>query len=145
MSLKWMWNGAPFARIESATFSTPWNVSRLDEAAVGDRVQVGEVDHRPHPLELGGDREHVLGGAELADAAHHLDAERDAAALALEALAQLAELLDDRGERVLPLAAEQEARVDDDELGAAGDGDARPSGRASRSPCGASCPARPGP
>ena len=65
-----------------------------------------------------GDREDVLGGAELAHAAHHLDPERHRAALALESLAQHAELLDDRVERVRALAAEQEARVEDDELGA---------------------------
>ena len=87
-------------------------------------MQVGEVDHRPHPGELRGDREDVLGGAELADAAHHLDAERHAAALALEPLAQLGELLDHGGERLLARAAEQEAGVEDDELRAGGDRDA---------------------
>src|SRR5205814_1863520 len=44
-------------------------------------------------------------------------------ALALEPIAELAELLDDRGERVLARPAEQEARVEDDELGAGRDGD----------------------
>ena len=101
MSLKWMWNGAPFSRSESATLQHAVEGLDLGEAAVGDRVQVGEVDHRPHPGELRGDREDVLGRAELADAAHHLDPERHAAALALEPLAQLGELLDDRGERLL--------------------------------------------
>ena len=44
-------------------------------------------------------------------------------ALPLEPRAELAELLDDGGERLLARAAEQEAGVEDDELGAAGDGD----------------------
>ena len=42
------------------------------------------------------------------------------AVLLLEPLAQLAELRDDVVERVVALAAEQEARVEDDDLGAAG-------------------------
>jgi hypothetical protein len=95
----------------------------LGEAAVCDRVQVGEVDDRADPAGAGSDREHVLGRPELADAAHDLDPERDRTVLALEPLAQLAELLDDRVDRVRPLAAEQEARVKDDELGAGSLGD----------------------
>src|SRR5438874_9720790 len=56
------------------------------------RVQVREVDHRADPRQLRGDEEHVLGGAELADAAHDLDAEGDRTAFALEPLAELDEL-----------------------------------------------------
>ena len=97
----------------------------VGEGAVRDRVEVREVEHRPDPGELGGDREHVLGAAEVADASHHLDAERHGAALAFESLAQLAELLDDRGQRLLACPAEQEAGVEDDRRGAAGRGDAR--------------------
>ena len=63
-----------------------------------------------------GDREHVVDGAELAHAAHHLDAERHEPVLRLEPLAQLAELLDDVVDRVLALAAEQEAGMEDDDL-----------------------------
>ena len=88
-------------------------------------MQVREVDHRPDPAGARGDREHVVGGAELPHAAHHLDAERDEAVLRLEPLAQLAELRDDVVERRLALAAEQEARMEDDHLGAAGHRDAR--------------------
>ena len=58
--------------------------------------------------------------AELAHAAHHLDPERHGAILALEPLAQLAELLADRVDRLLARAAEQEAGVEDDDLGAGG-------------------------
>ena len=65
------------------------------------------------------DLEHVVERAEVAHAAHHLDAERHRPPLALEPLAQRAELLDDRGDGVLAAAAEQEAGVEDDDLGAA--------------------------
>ena len=75
------------------------------ECAVRDRMQVREVDHRPHPRQLRRDREHVLGGPELAHAAHHLDPERHRPALALEALAQLAQLLDHRRQRLLRACA----------------------------------------
>ncbi len=69
------------------------------------------------------DLDDVVERAEVADAAHHLDAERHGPSLALEPLAQRAELLDDRGDRVLAGAAEQEAGVEDDDRGAAGRGD----------------------
>ena len=82
----------------------------VGEGAVRDRVQVGEVDHRPHPGELRGDREDVLGRAELADAAHHLDPERHRAFLPLEPLAQLGELLDDVGQRLLARRARAGSR-----------------------------------
>jgi len=68
---------------------------RLGEAAVGDRVQVGEVEDRPDPGAPRGDREHILGCAQLPDPAHDLDAERDRAVLLLQPLPKLAELLDD--------------------------------------------------
>src|SRR6185436_19766675 len=61
---------------------------------------------------------HIINRAELAYAAHHLDAERHRAVLLLEPRAQLAKLLDDRVDRLLARAAEQEARVEDDDLGA---------------------------
>jgi len=88
------------------------------EAAVGDGVQVGEIDDGADPAGASGDREHVFRRPELADAAHDLDPERHRAVFALEPLSELAELLDDRVDRVRPLAAEQEAGVEDDELGA---------------------------
>ena len=56
---------------------------------------------------------------EVADAAHHLDAEGDEAVLRLEPLAEVAELVDDVCDRLLALAAEQEARMEDDEPRAA--------------------------
>src|SRR4029077_10342703 len=61
----------------------------------------------------------VLERADLAHASHHLDAERHRPILLLQSLAQLAELLDDGRERVLARASEQEAGMEDDELGAA--------------------------
>ena len=64
------------------------------------------------------DREDVVCGPELAHAAHDLDAERHGPVLLLQPLAQLAELLDDRIDRSLALTAEQEAGVEDDDLGA---------------------------
>ena len=104
----------------SAASSTPANASGVRESSVRDRVQVGEVEHGPHPVEAGGEPEDVLGSAELADAAHDLDAEGDGAAFRLQALAEGGEVLGDGFERRLPLAPEQIARVDDEELGADG-------------------------
>jgi len=98
---------------------------RLREPAVGDGVEVREVDHRPHPTGARGDGEDVLGGAELADASHDLDAERYGPVLLLQPLAQLAELLDDGIDRGLALATEQVTRMKDDDLGAGGLGDPR--------------------
>src|SRR5581483_8218006 len=51
------------------------------------------------------------------------DAEGHRAALALQPLAELSELLDDGGERLLARPAEQEAGMDHDQLGAARDRD----------------------
>ena len=95
---------------------------RLDrqERAVRGRVHVREVDHGPHPVELRGDLADVVDRAQLAHAAHDLDPERHGAILPLEPLAQLGQLLDDRGDRVLARSAEQEARVEHDDLGARG-------------------------
>ena len=95
MSEKWMRNGAPRGRILFASLRISWNAFTVVNAP-----------------------------SEVAHATHHLDAEVDVTALALEALAQLGELLDDGRNRVLSRAPEQEARVEDDDLGATGDGDA---------------------
>ncbi len=78
-----------------------------------------EVDDGTDPAAAGGDLEDVLCGAELADASHDLDAEGDGAVLVLEPLAELPQLLDDGVDRRLARAAEQKARVEDDDLGAA--------------------------
>ena len=69
------------------------------------------------------DLDDVVERAEIAHAAHHLDAERHGAVLPLEPLAERAELLDDRVDRVLAAPPEQEPGVEDDELGAARRGD----------------------
>jgi hypothetical protein len=61
---------------------------------------------------------------QVAHPAHHLDPEGHRPALGLEALAQQAELLDHRRDRLLPGAAEQEAGMEDDHLGTACGGDA---------------------
>ena len=66
---------------------------RVREPSVRDRVQVGEVEDGPHPVEAGGEPEHVLGSPELADAAHDLDAEGDGAAFRLQALPEGGEVL----------------------------------------------------
>jgi len=54
------------------------------EGAVARRVHVCEVEHRADPAEPPRDLEHVVEAADLAHAAHHLDAEGHGAALALE-------------------------------------------------------------
>ena len=70
-------------------------------------------------LEARGDLDDVVDRAELADAAHHLDAERDGAVLPLELLAQGRERGDDVVDRLLGRAPEPEAGMDDDHLRAA--------------------------
>ena len=78
-----------------------------------------EVENGPHPADLPRDLHDVVHGPEVAHTPHHLDAERHRPILPLEALAERAELLDDRGDRVLATPPEEEAGVEDDELGAA--------------------------
>ncbi len=90
------------------------------ERAVGDRVEVREVDHGADPRQCPGDGEDVLGAAQVAHSPHDLDAEVDVAIFALESLAQFRQLLDDRGDGGLALAAEQEPGVEDDHLRAGG-------------------------
>src|SRR6476620_8311579 len=98
---------------------------RLEEGAVAGGVHVGEVEHRPDEVDRGRDREHVVHRPQVAHPAHHFDAEGDEATLRLQPLAKIAELVDDVRNRLLPLAAEQEARMEDDEPCAAGLGEAR--------------------
>jgi len=88
---------------------------RLDvgEGAVARRVHVRKVEDGTDPAGTPRDLDHVVEAADLAHAAHHLDAERNRAVLALQPLAQLAELLDDRVDRLLARAFEQKARVED--------------------------------
>jgi len=95
---------------------------RLDvrERAVAGRVHVREIEHRADPAEPPRDLEHVIDAADLAYAAHHFDSEWDGAVLGLEPLAQLGELLANRLDRRGSGAAEQEAGVEDDRLGARG-------------------------
>src|SRR5581483_373223 len=78
-----------------------------DEPPVARRVHVRKVEHGADPGELRRDEDDVLERAELAHAAHHLDSERDGTVLLLEPRAQLAELLDDGGERLLARTAEE--------------------------------------
>jgi hypothetical protein len=93
------------------------------ERAVARRVHVREVEYWADPSAPAGDRDDVVEAAEVVDAAHHLDSERHRAVLALEALAELGELLADGRDRRGPVSAEQEAGVEDDELGARSLGD----------------------
>ncbi len=96
---------------------------RVQEGPVAHRVQVREVDHGPHPGQTGGDREDVLGCAELADASHHLDPEGHRAPLPLEPRTELGQVAADSVDRGRVIAAEQEPGVHDHELGAAGGGE----------------------
>ena len=99
--------------------------ARFEVGAVARRVHVREVEHGAHPAGPARDLDDVVERAEIADTPHHLDAEGNGPILSFQTLAQRAELLDDRGDRVLPRAAEQEAGVEDDDLGAAGRRDPR--------------------
>ena len=62
---------------------------------------------------------HVVDCPQVADASHHLHAERDRSPLVLQASTQAAKLLHDRGDGVPPLASEEESRMDDHRLGTA--------------------------
>ena len=101
--------------------------SDVEELPVARRMHVGEIEHRTDPVDATRDLDHVVERAEIPNAAHHLDAERDGAFLLLEALSQCPELLDDRVDRVLSCTSEQEARVEDHELGTGGSRDPRAS------------------
>ncbi len=119
-----MWNGALGSRAASAAASVVRKVLGCDDAAVGHRMEVGEVDHRPHPAESGGDFENVLEASQLAHSPHHLDPERDRSVLGEKPVAQLAELLADVVECRLPCAAEEVAGMEHNELGPGCLGDA---------------------
>ena len=93
------------------------NVARVGKAAVGDGVQVREVEHGADPAAALRDLEHVRRRAELTDPSHDLDAEGNRAILLLQARAQFAQLLDDGVDRGVALAAEQEPGVEHDRLG----------------------------
>src|SRR6266516_4031239 len=95
-------------------------LERRRERADARRVHVREVEDRANEVDLSGDREHVVDAPEVADPAHHLDPERHEPVLGDEALAEIAELVDHVGNRALALAPEQEAGVEDDQLGAGG-------------------------
>ena len=86
--------------------------------AVASRVHVGEVEHRADEIDLRRDREYVIEGSELAHAPHHLDPERHEPVLRFEPCPQVAELLDNICDCPVAFAAEEEARVEDDHLGA---------------------------
>ena len=111
-----MWNGAPSSITASALRQRLDERLHCQECAVRRRVHVGEVEHGADPIEPRRDLDHVVDRPELAHAAHHLDPERHGAVLALETLAQLTELVDDRVDRLLAGALEQEPRMEDDHL-----------------------------
>jgi hypothetical protein len=54
------------------------------ERAVGGRVHVCEVEHRPDPAAPARDLDDVVRTSELPHATHHLDAERHRAVLLLQ-------------------------------------------------------------
>src|SRR5579871_664361 len=92
----------------------------VEELAVARRVHMREVEDGADEVDRAGDRDYVFDRPELAYASHHLDAEGDEPVLRLEAFAEVAELVNDVGDRLIALAAEEEAGVEDDELRAAG-------------------------
>jgi hypothetical protein len=97
---------------------------RFDVGPVARRVEVREVEHRTYPARAPRDLDHVVQRAQVAHTPHHLDAEGNGASLSLESLAQAGELLDDRIERSLARALEQEAGMEHDRGRSARSGDA---------------------
>ena len=115
-----MWNGAPGSSTASAFASASANGSTVvnapsEVACMCAKSSTGRTQPSRREISTTSSSR-----AELAHAAHHLDPERHGAILPAEPLAQLAELLADRVDRLLARAAEQEARMEDDELGAGG-------------------------
>ena len=96
-----MWNGA--SGLENAVGELERLAERLrfEERAVARRMHVREIENGSHPVEAARDLDDVVHRAEIADAPHHLDPERHRAILRLEPLAQRAELLDDRVDRIV--------------------------------------------
>jgi len=97
----------------------------FEKRSVARRVHVREVENGSHPVEPARDLDDVVHRSQIAHASHHFDSERHCTSLRLESLAQHAELIDDRVDRSLAFAAEQEPGVEDDELCAARGDDAR--------------------
>ncbi len=125
MSEKWMWNGDPGSWHGVDCLERGLERLGLCELAVARRVHVGEVEDRPHPARAARDLEHVVERAQVTHAAHHFHSERNGSILALEALAELAQLLDHGVERILARALEQKAGVEDNDFRAARLRDAR--------------------
>jgi predicted ATPase/class 3 adenylate cyclase len=97
----------------------------VGERAVARRVHVREVEDRADPGYATGDLEHVVDAPEIADSAHHLDPEWNGTILPLQPLAQLLQLLDDGVDGLLAAPAQQEAWMEDHDLGSARLGDPR--------------------
>ena len=114
-----MWNGAPGSSTASAPASAPANASASRNApslvaCMCAKSRTGRTKSTAPAIATTSSTV-----PEVAHAAHHLDAERDEPVLRLEPLAEVAELVDDVRDRLLPLAAEQEAGMEDDQLRAA--------------------------
>ena len=93
--------------------------SGLEVGAVARRVHVREVEHRPDQA----DRAAIASTSSTEPRSRTRPItstpKGTARPLASSRSRSVAELVDDRRDRVLALAAEQEARVEDDDLGAA--------------------------
>ena len=114
-----MWKGAPSSSTSSAAARAVSNSSGSRYAPSLVACMCAKSSTGRTQLQPARDLDDVVHRAEVADATHHLDAERHGSVLALEALTEHAELLDHRVDRALPRATEQEARVEDDQLRAA--------------------------
>ena len=91
------------------------------EVAVAGRVHVSEVEHGAHPAEPARDLEHVVERSRnRGPGPSPRSPNGTARTFGLEPLAQIPELFGDGVDRDLARAAEQEAGVEDDELGARG-------------------------
>ena len=90
-----MWNGAPGSSTASAPSSAAANVSTSVNAPSVVACMWAKSIDRPDPCELVRDVDDVVDRAELAHAAHHLEAERDGALLRLQALPERGQPRDD--------------------------------------------------
>ena len=119
-----MWNGDPGSRTVVGSLERRRERRHLEVGAVARSVHVREVEDGSNPTGTARDLEHVVEGAEVADASHDLDSEGHGAVLALQPLAERAELLDDRVDRGFPWPLEKKTGVEDHDLRAARRGDA---------------------
>ena len=120
MSLKWMWNGAPGSSTASVASSAAANASTSVNAPslVACMCAKSSTGRTQSTCDAIASTSSIVPSSRTRPITSTPNG--TSAVLRLEPRAQVAELVDDVGDRLLALAAEQEAGVEDDDLGAGG-------------------------